>query len=146
MITSFTPKLRRRERVISSNVRPLISTSALGRLSVRGRSRVPRPAAKIIAFIRASPYEKQPLTELLRLRRLPDSVAAARDDGLPLPRLLFRADVLPNARRGRRSDAGRPYNRKKPSSLGIHGLDTRQRWRQPVTLHWPGNRRRFADG
>src|SRR5208282_72331 len=51
IITSRTPKLRKRESVISSSVRPLISTSALGRSSVRGRKRVPRPAARIIAFI-----------------------------------------------------------------------------------------------
>src|SRR5258708_32170438 len=53
MMTSVTPKERRRERVISSSVRPAISTSALGRLSVSGRKRVPRPAARIIAFMRA---------------------------------------------------------------------------------------------
>ena len=32
-------------------VRPLISTSALGRESVSGRKRVPRPAARIMAFM-----------------------------------------------------------------------------------------------
>src|SRR6266853_831397 len=54
IITSVTPKLRRRESVISSSVRPLISTRALGRSSVRGRKRVPRPAARIIALIKSS--------------------------------------------------------------------------------------------
>src|SRR5208337_643341 len=51
IITSRTPELRKRESAISSSVRPLISTSALGRSSVSGRKRVPRPAARIIAFI-----------------------------------------------------------------------------------------------
>src|SRR6266404_8175255 len=45
------PKLRSRESVISSMVRPATSTSALGRSSVSGRKRVPRPAARIMAFI-----------------------------------------------------------------------------------------------
>src|SRR5260370_29787944 len=54
MITSRTPKFCKRESAISSSVRPSISTSALGRSSVSGRKRVPRPAAKIIAFIGAS--------------------------------------------------------------------------------------------
>src|SRR5205807_2474448 len=52
MMTSLIPKERRRASVISSSVRPLISTRALGRVSVSGRRRVPRPAARIIAFIR----------------------------------------------------------------------------------------------
>src|SRR5438477_3849921 len=51
MTTSVIPKARRRERAISNSVWPATSTSALGRLSVRGRKRVPKPAAKIIAFI-----------------------------------------------------------------------------------------------
>src|SRR5712692_6952332 len=51
MITSVIPKERRRESVISRSVRPLISTRALGRVSVSGRRRVPRPAARIMAFI-----------------------------------------------------------------------------------------------
>src|SRR6266566_9480286 len=50
MTTSVTPKERRRERVISSSVWPATSTKALGRVSVSGRKRVPRPAARIIAF------------------------------------------------------------------------------------------------
>jgi len=50
-MTSEMPKVRRRVRVISRRVRPLISTRALGRLSVSGRRRVPRPAARIMAFI-----------------------------------------------------------------------------------------------
>src|ERR1700692_2496762 len=45
------PKPRRRASVISSKVRPPISTSAFGRSSVRGRKRVPRPAARTMAFI-----------------------------------------------------------------------------------------------
>src|SRR5579862_5341423 len=49
-MTSFTPKERRRARVISSSVRPPISTSALGRWLVSGRRRVPSPAARIMAF------------------------------------------------------------------------------------------------
>src|SRR5580704_12359123 len=53
MITSLTPKLRRRDNAISSSVCPSISTSALGRSSVRGRSRVPNPAPRIIALIDA---------------------------------------------------------------------------------------------
>ena len=57
MITSVIPKARRRERVISSRVRPAISTRALGRVSVRGFRRVPRPAARIMAFI-AGPSSK----------------------------------------------------------------------------------------
>src|SRR6267378_1698180 len=50
-MTSVTPKACRREKVISRRVRPESSTSALGRLSVSGRRRVPRPAARIMAFI-----------------------------------------------------------------------------------------------
>src|SRR5260370_40161825 len=50
-ITSLSRKVRRRERVISSRVRPESSTRALGRVSVRGFRRVPRPAARIMAFI-----------------------------------------------------------------------------------------------
>src|SRR5215470_390087 len=38
--------------VISRRVRPFSSTRALGILSVSGRRRVPKPAAKIIAFMR----------------------------------------------------------------------------------------------
>src|SRR5260370_33087781 len=45
------PKVRKRERVISSRVRPESSTRALGRVSVRGFRRVPKPAARIMAFI-----------------------------------------------------------------------------------------------
>src|SRR5713226_4032379 len=52
-ITSVIPKVRRRVRVISSSVRPESSTRALARVSVSGRRRVPRPAARIIAFITA---------------------------------------------------------------------------------------------
>src|SRR6266436_1483175 len=52
-MTSVTPKVRRRERVISRRVRPESSTSALGRVSVIGRRRVPRPAARIMAFMGA---------------------------------------------------------------------------------------------
>src|SRR6266853_6399731 len=55
MTTSVTPKERRRERAISSSVRPATSTNALGQLSVSGRKRVPRPAARIIAFTRSWP-------------------------------------------------------------------------------------------
>src|SRR5579863_1737197 len=51
MMTSVTPKVRRRVRVISRRVRLLSSTRALGRVSVRGLRRVPRPAARIMAFI-----------------------------------------------------------------------------------------------
>src|SRR5215813_4051231 len=46
------PKEASRVRVISSRVRPPISTRALGLESVRGRSRVPRPAASTMAFMR----------------------------------------------------------------------------------------------
>ena len=51
MMTSVTPAVRRRVRVISRSVRPESSTRALGRESVSGRRRVPRPAARIMAFI-----------------------------------------------------------------------------------------------
>src|SRR5215813_5624997 len=51
-MNSVTPKDLRRSMVISRRVRPLSSTRALGMLSVRGRRRVPKPAAKIIAFMR----------------------------------------------------------------------------------------------
>src|SRR5947209_18219050 len=51
MITSRIPKSRRRVRVISRRVRPPTSTNALGRSLVRERRRVPKPAARIIAFI-----------------------------------------------------------------------------------------------
>ena len=60
--------------VISSSVRPPISTSALGRSSVSGRSRVPSPAARIIAFIRS------PILQL--------------DDAAPPPRRRRAAQVL----------------------------------------------------
>src|SRR5256885_15724181 len=50
-IISVTPKDFRRSMVISRRVRPLSSTRALGMLSVRGRRRGPRPAARIMAFI-----------------------------------------------------------------------------------------------
>src|SRR5262252_2788073 len=50
-MTSFTPDSCNRARVISRRVRPDTSTRAFGRLSVRGRSRVPSPAASTIAFI-----------------------------------------------------------------------------------------------
>ena len=43
--------MRRRRSVISRRVCPAISTSALGRSLVSGRNRVPRPAARTIAFI-----------------------------------------------------------------------------------------------
>src|SRR5579885_912877 len=52
---SSTPKARSREIVISSSVRPSSSTSAFGRSFVSGRSRVPRPAARTIAFIETPP-------------------------------------------------------------------------------------------
>src|SRR5580704_8005599 len=51
MMASVMPKVRRRLTVISRSERPLISTRAFGRVSVRGRRRVPRPAARIMAFI-----------------------------------------------------------------------------------------------
>src|SRR6516164_10369348 len=51
-MSSFTPKERSRAMVISSMVRPATSTSALGLSLVSGRRRVPRPAARIMAFIR----------------------------------------------------------------------------------------------
>src|ERR1039458_6962506 len=50
-MTSMTPTFFNRRSAISSSVRPATSTSALGRLSVNGRRRVPKPAARIIAFI-----------------------------------------------------------------------------------------------
>src|SRR3989441_5023956 len=87
MITSRIPKARKRESVISSSVRPAISTSALGRESVSGRRRVPRPAARIMAFIGAFPanrpaqeggpyngkakglsLERSPLAQILQLK------------------------------------------------------------------------------
>src|SRR5260370_6363833 len=61
MMASRTPKGRKRESVISRRVRPAISTSALGRLAVSGRKRVPRPAARIMAFIRALPSNRPAL-------------------------------------------------------------------------------------
>src|SRR5579885_3444619 len=50
-MTSRIPNAFNRVRVISSKVRPLSWTRALGRVSVSGRRRVPSPAARIIAFI-----------------------------------------------------------------------------------------------
>jgi len=50
-MNSATPKDFNRVIVISRSVRPLSSTRALGMVSVRGRSRVPRPAARIMAFM-----------------------------------------------------------------------------------------------
>src|SRR5690242_10310496 len=71
MMTSVTPKVRSRARVISSSVRPESSTRALGRVSVRGRRRVPRPAARIMAFIRGdSRWEKEMAPARLRRRVL----------------------------------------------------------------------------
>src|SRR6202521_58328 len=67
MITSLTPKARRRESVISSSVRPPTSTRALGRLSVSGRRRVPRPAARIMALIGALSLHRPPLAQFLQL-------------------------------------------------------------------------------
>src|SRR5260370_21026167 len=61
-ITTRTSNARIRASVISSSVRPATSTSALGRLSVSGRNRVPSPAAKTIAFIGAPSF-----AELLQL-------------------------------------------------------------------------------
>src|SRR5208283_5013048 len=51
MMTWRIPKPCRRVSTISSKVRPLISTSALGRSPVSGRRRVPIPAARIMARI-----------------------------------------------------------------------------------------------
>src|ERR1700720_2423571 len=51
MMASVMPKVRSRLTVISRRVRPLISTRALGRGWGRGRRRVPRPAARIMALI-----------------------------------------------------------------------------------------------
>src|SRR5256885_14803675 len=50
-IISVTPKDFRRSMVISRRVRPLRSTRALGMLSGRGRRRVPRAAARVMAFV-----------------------------------------------------------------------------------------------
>src|ERR1700722_11050323 len=50
-MASVMPKVRRRVSAISRRVRPFSSTRALGRASVSGRRRVPRPAAKIMAFM-----------------------------------------------------------------------------------------------
>src|SRR5580700_7752392 len=58
MMASVMPKVRRRVRVISRRVRPFSSTRALGRVSVRGRRRVPRPAARILAFIQGLSWEE----------------------------------------------------------------------------------------
>src|SRR6266571_3300559 len=68
MITSRIPNARKRESVISTIVRPAISTSAFGRLSVSGRKRVPSPAAKIIAFIGGASLECSPLVQSLQLK------------------------------------------------------------------------------
>src|SRR6266852_1555309 len=68
MMTSVTPKVPRRERVISSRVRPATSTRALGRLSVSGRRRVPRPAARIMAFMEGPSLERSPFAQLLQLK------------------------------------------------------------------------------
>src|ERR1019366_3588856 len=54
-MTSSIPSAHKRVSAISSSVRPLISTSALGRSSVSGRKRVPRPAARIMAFMDSVP-------------------------------------------------------------------------------------------
>src|ERR1700691_255411 len=70
MIASRTPKARTREMVISSSVRPLISTRAFGRSSVSGRKRVPRPAARIIAFIGLHPSSSS--VQLLLLAMMHD--------------------------------------------------------------------------
>src|SRR5512139_4157463 len=48
------PKWRRRARLYVMSGRPPTSTSAFGRSFVSGRRRVPRPAAKTIAFTSAS--------------------------------------------------------------------------------------------
>src|SRR5579883_2109198 len=59
MMISSTPKSRSREIVISSSARPSSSTSAFGRSFVSGRSLVPSPAARIIAFIAApAPFQR----------------------------------------------------------------------------------------
>src|SRR6266705_2919242 len=68
MITSRTPNARKRESVISTIVRPAISTSAFGRLSVSGRKRMPSPAAKIIAFMEEPSLERSPLSQFLQLK------------------------------------------------------------------------------
>src|SRR6266702_102960 len=68
LITSRTPNARKRETVISSSVRPAISTSAFGRLSVSGRKRVPSPAAKIMAFMEKPSLERSPLAQFLQLK------------------------------------------------------------------------------
>src|SRR5579883_2184614 len=73
MMISSTPKSRSREIVISSSVRPSSSTSAFGRSFVSGRSRVPSPAARIIAFI-ASPARLERMEGRYREDRMrPDS-------------------------------------------------------------------------
>src|ERR1700733_12355786 len=77
MMTSRMPKECKRERAISSKVRPPTSTSALGRVSVRGRRRVPRPAAKIIAFIGPS------FAEFLQLQMADQHVHAVTSAQVP---------------------------------------------------------------
>src|SRR5438045_1909494 len=82
MTTSVIPKARRRERAISNSVWPATSTSALGRLSVRGRKRVPKPAAKIIAFIGSWPSQTWPSLAQTFQAKMPnyyiDSVGGAQ--------------------------------------------------------------------
>ena len=78
-------------------VRPATSTSAFGRWLVRGRSRVPRPAARIMAFT---------------FRESPARCAARR-----LQRRIFRADVLPAVRRKIRNGVARRCSRRRPSNF-----------------------------
>src|SRR6266403_3217087 len=67
MMNSVIPKVRRRVRVISRRVRPESSTRALGRVSVSGLRRVPRPADRIIAFMRGLSLKRFPLAEFFEL-------------------------------------------------------------------------------
>src|SRR6266446_1596537 len=76
MMTSVMPKVRRRVRVISRRVRPASSTRALGRSSVSGRRRVPRPAARIMAFIEGLSLEGFALAEFFEFDMAEDDFEA----------------------------------------------------------------------
>src|SRR5580692_7788992 len=57
MMASVTPNDWRGLMVISRRVRPFSATRALGRVPVRGRRRVPKPAARIMAFMAGTSEE-----------------------------------------------------------------------------------------
>src|SRR5882724_14180 len=90
-MASVTPNERKRLRVISSSVRPAISTSAFGRSFVNGRRRVPSPAASTMAFIGVHSF-----TERLQAK-VPQPDLHTPPRAQPLGQLLGKVDraVLP---------------------------------------------------